>query len=1681
MSKRPEIEFDAVRFEAVRLRNAELIKGVRTALADCAKLPFGFSSIVAEPYERLEQALQSLYASPLREIRTPEAFWCSVLEKAFAALTDREYALRVPALLRFRMEGQFSASVYRRSYRAADFSYYIPWTIRMLPTLVRLYYCRQSLPELLVCDHDDVFGVDWLFASAIREGDEAVRGAFREAMLGENQTVTLSRDMIQAVILSADEELLRLLLGMLKTAGLQEGLRQAVLESADRGSAETFARIFQFCLEENLFRFSSALRALDVWTGLAYDDHRPAVGKKLAATAFACLTDETARERCLQSRDSMEVYLALWGMGSRDYAAMARQTATLLDSEDPNRRILAWFFYAQSDEGVGMSPGLTQLRAAAGHLDEPEAKVLAWLVQSLPYTWQLRGAAHREKDALRALPNPNLPADAAERRTLFAHLELLARRIGAKNQTFQGNPFPFTTVTLERERVLLCMMSLAALDMDAELIERLTALTDLMNTDLRRTLLLHFLQPKTNAAHRAIAVSLLRDRGWYTRQSAAAVLESCPLDAENVAALQDALRTRSGDTRSDILKLLQKQPYDLVSRAPETLLRSKNEQQVQAGIELFLLLRERHPEQTALCCEAFSELRERGLSPQTEILLKQAVPESAPPEVYSAENGWGLYDPAAVQAYQSSLPPLERRGVLDKVLNRTHSSAADALKKMLPEKRQFTGILAIMEAVFARNADYAYETWDLSGERKTVLLGDVAGNDMALLAGADESPWASQTPWLERLPLREQFEATLSPFAVSPAKMAGLLYLAYAGDPRLSRWNTALERSPLLPDFLLAEQKRFARYGAILEILRHLIPQFFDQDALFAAFRLMIQAAAETLGAEFLGKECAPEETVRFYRIGGSGDFFAGVNHPLLVRLRMEIEGMELSDESFTQWFALEHRLETAARVNAQRGLSAEDYFRAEAMGLISRDVLMAFLLDDRRALPWKISFLTDPRRETAERRARYPHAEPIARALTERLVALEMKRGELPTPLTPLCAAILRHEGAAAFCGLLAALGKDSFYRGYGYLLYGKEKREVLSMLLRRCWPAATDTAQTLMAEAKRAGITEKRLAEAVMYAPQWARLAEQALDWPGLHSAVWFFHAHVNEQFSAEKETEVARYSPIAPQRFNDGAFDRAWFLEAYERLGEQRFQILYRAAKYITEGSNAHRRSQLYADAALGRLDAEKLRAEILEKRNQERLRAYPLLPMDPKDTAEALRRYTFIETFRKQSRQYGAQRRESERRACDAALENLAVTIGLPDVTRLIWRMEGEALRQVLPQTEPTAIGDLQVRLAFREDGTAYLAVEKHGKPLKTLPKSLSKDETALAVKATVKTLREQKRRARESLERAMTECAVFEAGEVRGLLQSPVLAPMAQRLVWLCEDAVGLPRMEGERLCLETLSGETIPAPERLRLAHPHDLRTAGVWADWMRRLYAAQCVQPFKQVFREYYPLTAEERGGATVSRRYAGHQIQARRAVGLLRGRGWTVDYECGLQKVFYAEDLVVHMYALADWFSPADIEAPTLETVEFTRRRSVENVPLEQIPPILFSEVMRDLDLVVSAAHAGGVDPEASHSTIELRAALAKELAALLKLKNVTWPERHAKIHGSLADYSVHLGSGVVHAEGVGTVQILPVHSQSRGRIFLPFADEDPKTAEILSKILLLAEDRKIKDPEILRQIQS
>jgi hypothetical protein len=447
-----------------------------------------------------------------------------------------------------------------------------------------------------------------------------------------------------------------------------------------------------------------------------------------------------------------------------------------------------------------------------------------------------------------------------------------------------------------------------------------------------------------------------------------------------------------------------------------------------------------------------------------------------------------------------------------------------------------------------------------------------------------------------------------------------------------------------------------------------------------------------------------------------------------------------------------------------------------------------------------------------------------------------------------------------------------------------------------------------------------------------------------------------------------------------------------------------------------------------------------------------------------------------------------------------MENLARNAGYPDPIRLEWAMEAQAVADLVASPLSVTIDEVTVTLAVSEKGEPQLTVTKKGKPLKSIPAKAKKDPKVVELQARKQDITRQASRMRLSLEQAMCRGDTFTAEELHQLCTHPVLAPMLEQLIFIGDEAAvergktSAPSLPGE-LCLRSgqigypveqgkalqfYDGSISPINSTyLRIAHPDDLLATEVWHLWQQECFRIKRTQPFKQIFRELYVLTSAEKAEKTISRRYAGRQVNPKQALALFGSRGWVTHPEEGVRRTFHELGLSAWITFVNGFFSPTEVEGLTIEGVCFSLRGEWKPLELSEIPPRIFSEVMRDLDLVVSVAHQGGVDPEASASTVEMRTSLIRETCRLLKLSNVKLQSSHVLIEGDLGSYSVHLGSAVVHRQPGGALCIVPVHSQHRGRLFLPFADDDPKTAEVLSKVLLLARDKEIQDPTILEQI--
>jgi hypothetical protein len=432
--------------------------------------------------------------------------------------------------------------------------------------------------------------------------------------------------------------------------------------------------------------------------------------------------------------------------------------------------------------------------------------------------------------------------------------------------------------------------------------------------------------------------------------------------------------------------------------------------------------------------------------------------------------------------------------------------------------------------------------------------------------------------------------------------------------------------------------------------------------------------------------------------------------------------------------------------------------------------------------------------------------------------------------------------------------------------------------------------------------------------------------------------------------------------------------------------------------------------------------------------------------------------------------------------------------------------GVARRQLGDVTAELAIADDEATLAFRG---------ANGKVPKSLPASIKQDHpAALAeLRRTLKEIGQVLPAQRLRLENLMIGGRELTVEQWRTrYLEHPLIGDMARRLIWSVT-ANGATKsvmlLDGGSVDAQGAPAD-VPADARVRLYHP--LRaTVDETVAWRRRLESRELTQPFKQAHREIYVVTDAELVTATYSNRFAGHVLRQHQLAALCRDRGWQYSLQGGFDSAnnpflrVPGTDLTVELWTETPEDAEAAISAAGIylyvatDQVRFSE--AGEPVPVALVPPLIFSEVMRDVDLFVSVASIG-TDPtwqdqgerrafdgywrefafgELS-ATSKTRRAVLESLVPKLKIRDrCSFDERHLVVRGELATYRIHLGSGNILIEpGSRYLCIVPDAGKRGERVTLPFKG-DGMLAVILSKAFLLAADREIKDPSILRQIKA
>ena len=1594
--------------------------------------------------------------------------------------------------------------------------------------------------EFLDFKHNDTFPrnlhmvqYDDILAARIDRGDGAVLEAVKDALISDNNTVMVTVPLIRAIVKSRDTGLHELLAKFLVAARLQEGVRQAVCENADCGRAEAFLTILKAIEDNDLLRFSAVKRAIATWTGICNPESMDRISEKLLLGIGGAVRDRQKALAMTQTDDSVQIVTGLWALGFYEARDAVDRMLEIVESGSKNQRLTISYYnrYMQfSEYSEKASRKILEM-----YPDDPEmaAAFMPTYLDAVDTIVRncIRNAKNQPVYAVAEDNLTYLPLNVEEffesREQALRHYGILKNlAAGMKKRKMEYAPmiFPWYGAELDRSDLTQRMVMIAYALQDQELIDEVCVrLTDIMDSyyNTRFSYLRILLHAPQTKIQREALIGYAADKESFTRMAAMQILKKLQesedpditITDDEYRQLEKHLRLKNEETRRYVIELLESQEEQKVcesirrllaagqdqagaeaggSRKKKSLSPADREQMRLAGLDMLKRRCERSEEDAKAGAAFLIEIlpNDTGLSEKEKVLYREIAKTGGTGSILNTE-GYGLYDPGA--EYKPALP--EGNASLQEYFD----LSAEQLDMYFDRIRAFVQDHGRLEYTSA------------NGDRQLLENGLYMINYES--SGAIETRYPFPELWVEvydtiiRDPkvffnlyfaIRNGFDETdlkdIEAYRKAEKKIFGGAWSGYHyADPKYT-----------------GSRRGHSTYQTILDIIasqQHL--------ALPAEIARAAVMQALALPEEIRWMEKAPSKYQTYYT----------QQRPTLCFLRTDKFRSMLfrachyeNDREFCSVFPLLFEVDRVYQFDAHEPknytnssrnmLSIYSYVKACQLGLITKDYLYKAVfemvglkfavgpLGDLFRPSIMISTLrnvkeympVDMEKRTIDKQSRfYQLCAEVYSRLTDLILDVELKRGDTPTVFSEAVSRISRIEGIPRLMEILRALGSDPLDRNTYYSYTGgMSKKECLSHLLKVCYPieGEKETAADLKKAVKQNKISADRLIEVAMYAPQWLDLVEETLGIEGLKSGCYYFMAHMNERFDDRKKAVIARYTPLSPEELNNGCFDTNWFFEVYEKLGEKNFAKLYKAAKYIADGSK-HTRARKYADAASGKVDRDELEEAIKDKRNKDLLMSYGLIPI--KDRQDALHRYGFLQSFLKESRQFGAQRRQSEAQCVQYALKNMATTAGYADELRLTLAMETELVTANQQYFDGIEIGGYWAQIHVDRDGKAELRLSKEegGKTLKSVPAALKKDEVFLAVKEFAAKLKDQYSRCAAMFERAMEEEEVYSFGELTDLCRNPVTAGILARLVFIGEDRTG--DKDSARLTgtLDELK-KVIPAVSReegLLVAHPITLYRMGQLARFQRMFFEKQkeegTKQPFKQVFREFYPKLEEEKD-ALDSRLFAGYQIQPKKTVAVLRGRRWVADYDEGLQKIYFRQGIAATIYALADWFSPADTESPTLEYVSFYDRKTYKQKKLSEVPDVLYSEVMRDVDLAVSTAHVGGVDPETSHSTIEMRRVIFAFNMELFGLTNVTFEGTHAFIKGTLNNYNIQLGSGVIHRENGGMVNILPVHSQQRGKIFLPFIDEDPKTAEILSKILLLAEDQKIKDPYILQQLK-
>ena len=492
--------------------------------------------ILNKPSSNEQRHLEANFSS----LGLPEKLWETKEGKALAALLFSE--VQAPYIQRvwdIAYQFPYSYSYSRRPFRSPNPEDYRAKQLRILKRLRSFYNVGVGAIPVAEQFQYAVYkgGEENLFAIVLSEDPDKYYPLIEEIFLGEHEIGGVCESLIKAALMVKDTRYHTLVEKLLLAAQLQEGLRQTILESLDETTIPVLQRFIALILEHNLTRFSSVVRAVDVWFGFGWEAPQQAVVKRTLELAQTYLADLDKAREAVSSKDNVERYIALWAVAVYNVQeALSLATEALNNTQTSYEACVAvlYFMYQTQKKASEILPFAEKYFGIEPAWDY-------WILQNLP-----KGEIPQE---------------------LFEKMRTAAHKLPKDGKNFEGLGFRWLNFTVKPLDIYRSILKVANEQQQQILAGELAEIP----VDVRHILLDDIfpvlsrgrysyyseeeknLPPEDYPAdswQRTLVRTALNDKGPYVVSKAMEVLKKVPLVQDDILALEQVLSRKNKEQRN---------------------------------------------------------------------------------------------------------------------------------------------------------------------------------------------------------------------------------------------------------------------------------------------------------------------------------------------------------------------------------------------------------------------------------------------------------------------------------------------------------------------------------------------------------------------------------------------------------------------------------------------------------------------------------------------------------------------------------------------------------------------------------------------------------------------------------------------------------------------------------------------------------------------------------------------------------------------------------------------------------------------------------------------------------------------------------------------------------------------------------------------------------------------------